>query len=384
MRPRLALASLAFLALTTTASADDSGQFIVRLGRDTVGVERYTRSASQTVVDQLGRAPRVLRRHFVYDYTNGELSKMSMVVTPPGAAQPTQTVNVTLGPDSIRIQIQSGSAPPQSSSVAWAKGTVIAPLSSPWTAYESQTMRLARGKADSLRSTMVILGLPELLWLRVRKLGRDSVEILNQHDDLYHARVDKQGRILGVLPIAGTGKFGLERVSTLDLDGMTAAFAAREKAGAGLGVLSPRDTVRATAAGAALWIDYGRPGKRGRAIYGSVVPYGEVWRTGANAATQFRTDKALAFGGSVVPAGFYTLWTLPTAGGWKLIINSETGQWGTERKADKDLYTLEMKVTALPEAVERFTIHVDPTTTGGVLNLDWDTTRASAEFTVQP
>jgi hypothetical protein len=384
MRPRLALASLAFLALTTTASADDSGQFIVRLGRDTVGVERYTRSASQTVVDQLGRAPRVLRRHFVYDYTNGELSKMSMVVTPPGAAQPTQTVNVTLGPDSIRIQIQSGSAPAQSSSVAWAKGTVIAPLSSPWTAYESQTMRLARGKSDSLRSTMVILGLPELLWLRVRKLGRDSVEILNQHDDIYHARVDKQGRILGVLPIAGTGKFGLERVSTLDLDGMTAAFAAREKAGAGLGVLSPRDTVRATAAGAALWIDYGRPGKRGRAIYGSVVPYGEVWRTGANAATQFRTDKALAFGGTVVPAGSYTLWTLPTAGGWKLIINSETGQWGTEHKADKDLYTLAMKVTALPEEVERFTIHVDPTATGGVLNLDWDTTRASAEFTVQP
>jgi hypothetical protein len=114
------------------------------------------------------------------------------------------------------------------------------------------------------------------------------------------------------------------------------------------------------------------------------VPYGEVWRTGANAATQFKTDKSLDFGGTVVPAGFYTLWTLPSASGWKLIINSETGQWGTEHKADKDLYTIDMKSSVLPAAVERFTISVEPSGEGGVLNLDWDTTRASAAFRVKP
>ena len=106
-------------------------------------------------------------------------------------------------------------------------------------------------------------------------------------------------------------------------------------------------------------IDYGRPAKRGRVVFGGVVPYGKVWRTGANAATQFKTDKALDFGGTIVPAGFYTLWTLPTAKGWKLIVNGETGQWGTEHKPDKDLYTIDMQVTTLPQAVERFTIHVE-------------------------
>jgi hypothetical protein len=127
--------------------------------------------------------------------------------------------------------------------------------------------------------------------------------VWNEHEDLYHARVDKDGRILGVLPISGTGKFSVDRVASLDLAAMTASFAAREQSGAGMGMLSPRDTVRvANAGGAALWIDYGRPGKRGREIYGSVVPYGAVWRTGANAATQFKTDKALDFGGTVVPA----------------------------------------------------------------------------------
>jgi hypothetical protein len=131
-------------------------------------------------------------------------------------------------------------------------------------------------------------------------------------------------------------------------------------------------------------VDYGRPRKRGRTVFGSVVPFGDVWRTGANAATQFKTDKALDFGGTIVPAGFYTLWTIPAAGGWKFIINSETGQWGTEHKPDKDLYTLDMQVRTLPQAVESFTISIVPTPQGGLLNLDWDTTQASAAFTVAP
>ena len=105
-------------------------------------------------------------------------------------------------------------------------------------------------------------------------------------------------------------------------------------------------------------------------MFGGVVPFGAVWRTGANAATQFKTDKALDFGGTVVPAGFYTLWTVPSAAGWKCILNGETGQWGTAHNSEKDLYTIDMKMTALPQAVEQFTIGVDPTPEGGVLYLD--------------
>jgi hypothetical protein len=115
-----------------------------------------------------------------------------------------------------------------------------------------------------------------------------------------------------------------------------------------------------------------------------VVPFGEVWRTGANAATQFKTDKALDFGGVTVPAGFYTLWTVPSPNGWKLIVNSETGQWGTEHKAEKDLYTIPLATSALPESVERFTIAVQASAQGGTIMLDWDATRASASFTVKP
>lgn len=379
-----AAVSLALVALAGPAAADDSGNFVVRLGQDTTSVEHYTRTPSRIEVNQVGRAPRVLKRHFIYDFTKGAISKLAVTVTAPASTTPTQTIDATFGPDSMFMQIKAGAAPAQNVHVAMPPGTVVIALSSPWAVYEKSIAKLVQGKSDSLRSPMYLIGADAMNWLSLHKLGRDSVELFNDHGDLFHVRVDKAGHVLGVLPISGTGKFSVERVPTLDLDAMTAVFAAREQAGAGVGVLSPRDTVRASVGGAALSVDYGRPGKRGRVIYGNVVPYGEVWRTGANAATQFRTDKALDFGGTVVPAGFYTMWTLPTANGWKLIINSQTGQWGTAHDAAKDLYTIDMKVSALPQPVERFTISVDPSAEGGVLNLDWDTTRASAAFAVKP
>jgi hypothetical protein len=382
---RMSPALLAALAIAVPAAAKESGSFVVRLGQDTTSVEQYLRAGTHLDVRQVGRAPRVLARHLSVDYDHGAISRLELVVTPPGSAKPTQTIHAHVDSDSLRVTIQNGDAPAQNSAVAIPKGTLVVASSSPWAVYEGEIMKLAAGKADSLRGTMYFLGAASPDWLSLHKLGRDSVSIFNGHLDQFHAKVDKAGHILGVLPIAGTGKFSVERVPSLDVDALAASFQAREQAGAGLGVLSPRDTVRVeNAGGASLWVDYGRPGKRGRAIFGSVVPYGEVWRTGANAATQFKTDKALDFGGTVVPAGFYTLWTIPSANGWKLVINGETGQWGTKHDASKDLYTVDMSVSTLPAAVERFTIAVEPSAQGGVLNLDWDTTRASAAFTVKP
>ena len=382
MLARTILAVSFTLALAGASAADESGSFIVKLGADTTSVEHYTRTGSRVEVNQVGRAPRVLQRHFVYDLKDGALTHLTVVVTPPGSATPTQTIDVTPERDSLRIETRNGPAS-QITHVAVPPGIVIVASSSPWTMYEGQAMKLSRSRADSLRAPMYFLGAPGTGWLTLTKLGRDSVVVWNDHGDLFHARVDRDGRIQGVLPIAGTAKFGVTRVASLDLPGYTDSFAGRELRGAGLGVLSPRDTVRASAAGATLWIDYGRPAKRGRAVYGGIVPYGEVWRTGANAATQFRTDKDLVINGTPVPAGFYTLWTLPTATGWKLIINSETGQWGTAHNPAKDLYTISTNVNALPDPVEKFTITIDPNANGGALNFDWDTTRVQVPFTVK-
>ncbi len=146
-------------------------------------------------------------------------------------------------------------------------------------------------------------------------------------------------------------------------------IAAVDPAGAQQPPASPRDTVRATIGTASVMIDYGRPSKRGREIWGGLVPYDATWRLGANGATQIRTDKDLVIGGVTLPAGFYTLWLVPTPTAATLVVNSQTGQWGTAYDATKDLLRIPMTLRAdLPTMEERFTIKVE----GGELVLLWD------------
>jgi hypothetical protein len=135
---------------------------------------------------------------------------------------------------------------------------------------------------------------------------------------------------------------------------------------------SPRDTARATIGTAHVVIDYGRPSKRGRDIFGGLVPYGQVWRTGANAATVLQTDQPLWIDTLKVPAGTYTLYTLPSATGWQLIVNKEVGQWGLVYHPEFDLGRVPMTVatTTASPAVEKFLIKVGK----GWLRLRWDTT----------
>jgi hypothetical protein len=144
---------------------------------------------------------------------------------------------------------------------------------------------------------------------------------------------------------------------------------------------SPPGTAEVTFAdGKKVTIDYSRPSAKGRKVYGGLVPYGQVWRTGANEATSLKTDTDLVIGGTTVPAGSYTLYTVPASGSWKLIINKQTGQWGTNYEQGQDLARVDMNVTTVSQPVEQFTISFDKT--GGdsaKLNLDWEKTRASVE-----
>ena len=133
--------------------------------------------------------------------------------------------------------------------------------------------------------------------------------------------------------------------------------------------------------GKTVTIKYSRPSMRGRKIYGGLVPYGQVWRTGANAATSMTTDTNLNIGGTTVPAGSYTLYTLPGENSWQLIINQQTGQWGTVYNQAQDLARIAMKVGQLPSGLETFTISLDKTgARAATLKLDWENTTASVNI----
>jgi len=141
--------------------------------------------------------------------------------------------------------------------------------------------------------------------------------------------------------------------------------------------------------GKTITIKYSRPHikdpKTGetRKIMGGVVPYGKEWRTGANEATSFVTTADLDISGTKVPAGSYTLYTLPSEGTWKLIVSKKTGQWGIPYPgAQDDLARIDMKKTSLPQPVEQFTISFENRgPNAGVLNMEWEHTRVAVDFT---
>ena len=161
--------------------------------------------------------------------------------------------------------------------------------------------------------------------------------------------------------------------------GLPQAFAQDKPAPA-----SPPAQASAKIGAATVTIDYARPSIRGRKIMGGLVPFDKVWRTGANAATTLKTDAALEIGGVAVPAGTYTIYTLPGEKAWKLIINKQTGQWGTQYDQAQDHARIDLKVESIPQPVELFTITLAGTGAGaGLLSMEWESTKLSVPFVVK-
>ena len=141
--------------------------------------------------------------------------------------------------------------------------------------------------------------------------------------------------------------------------------------------LSPPAMAAVTVGGKAIVVHYSSPSIRGRKIMGAVVPYGQIWRTGANPATSFVTAGNIKIGDLSVPAGSYTLYTLPAAPGtpWLLIINKQTGQWGTVYKPEMDLGRTPMHFDKLPAPQEVMSISFEKTVANSTeLHVRWETT----------
>jgi hypothetical protein len=133
--------------------------------------------------------------------------------------------------------------------------------------------------------------------------------------------------------------------------------------------------------GKSIHVDYSSPRMRGRKIFGDLVPYGEVWRVGANEATTFVLDTNVTVGGKNVPAGSYTLFAIPNADSWTLIVSKQTREWGVPYPGEQDDFArVPMKASKLPSPVENFTIAFEQDAATCTMHLDWETTRASVEI----
>ena len=147
---------------------------------------------------------------------------------------------------------------------------------------------------------------------------------------------------------------------------------------------SPHESTSGTIAGKKITVEYGRPYKKGRKIFGGLEPLGKVWRTGADEATTFTTEADLMVGEIHVPAGTYSLFTIPDDGKWTLVLNKTAKQWGAfEYDQGQDLGRTPMKVSSVDSPLEQLAISIEPTSgKNGTLKIAWDQTVATADIVV--
>jgi hypothetical protein len=174
----------------------------------------------------------------------------------------------------------------------------------------------------------------------------------------------------------------IKLIAVCTLLALAAAFAAPGRAQVGGNVASPPAKADCKFSdGKTIHIDYSSPRMKGRKIFGDLVPYGEPWRAGANEATTFVIDADMNVGGKTVPAGSYTLFALPTAVAWTLIISKQTGEWGIPYPGESyDFARVPMKLSKLDSPMENFMIAFDQSSATCTLRLAWESTRASVQI----
>lgn len=392
------------LLLAIAACKDDgpaeSYGFVATLGNDTVSVEHVTRSPHLLTSEEVDRFPLVRMRHIAIDLADdGRLTGMVMEVRTPSGKTPAErerTVVAEFTPDSVRISITDSAGVTRRNFRTGGALTVphISMLYSVIELEIASAMRLsaAAGKprTDSIPFRQFYpdrdVGPSFVLhsgW--VHPTAGDSVVL--RHDWLSGSgdvTIDSAGRLLTYSGMRSTYKVQVRRITEpADIEAIGARFAAAEQK-AGAAQLSVRDTARGSIGSATITIDYGRPLARGRTLLGSVINYDRVWRTGANAATQFTTTAPISIAGLAVPAGTYTLWTVPHTTGVDLIVNRQSGQWGTEYSSAQDLGTVKLTTSEVATPVEKFTISVVAEGAGrGALALEWGTFRWRAPITAR-
>ncbi len=363
-------------------SPDEPRAFVTTLGSDTVSVEVFTRDATNITGIHVDRIPftKITEYSIGIDELGNTTSLDATITIPdtnPGGPAP-QSVSIRVAGETATVTREGGQNP-GTSEVTVPQGVILSLGRNDVASFvfEQVAMHLRNGEQINL------LGASNAA-VRANASGvidTDTV-FMDYFGQQRKAWTDAQGQLLGVSGEGTTNKSETRRVPPFLVGAMADRWAALDAAGSGLGTPSPGATTNATVDGADLEVAYSQPAMRGRAIWGGLVPNGEVWRTGANAATHFTTSRDLMFGEHMLAAGTYTLWSLYQDGAYSLIVNDQTNQWGTAYDAAQDLFSVPMTSRTLDAPQERFTIGVEDTDEGGNLVLTWDTLSWSVPFMV--
>ena len=373
--------------------------FITRLGLDTISVESVTRQGNTLTSDEVDRFPRVRLRHTVIQLAaDGSIRHLVMDIHTPSepANERERKVVADVTTDAVHIS-KTDSTGTVKRDFATGGAIVVAHVPQMYSLYELYFAAALKHAAASKAPSGTPVQMRQFYIDREFDrfpLGRASVRPLEggkaqiTHDWLSgtgEATVDSSYHMLAYSGDRTTYKVEVNRLaSPPDIKSIGNRFEAIEAKTGIVKQLSVRDTVRSQIGKSMFMVDYGRPLLRGRKLLGDVLPYDHVWRTGANAATQFTTSGPIKLAGMQVPAGTYTLWTVPHAAGVDLIVNRQVGQWGTEYDGSRNLGITRMNTQTLSTPVEEFTISIEPgDRQHGTLAIKWGSFKWIAPIDIQ-
>ncbi|HLL45937.1 MAG TPA: DUF2911 domain-containing protein [Longimicrobiaceae bacterium] len=385
----LLLASVATAAGPAAAQAarPDSAALVTVLGRDTIALERWVRTGNRIEAEAVVRAPSTSLRRYSLDLApSGGMRRFEERVLDPASpgGSPRRVETIEAADSGWTRRVTEGDSTRSSRVQAGADAL-------PWVDLVHWPFELAlRSVPASGTATRPFLAAGRPLAYTLARTAPGQVTLTHPMRGPSTVRTDAAGRLLGLDAAQTTRKVVVTRVPWVDVEGPARRWAEADRAGRGMGELSGRAREEFTVAGAKIELDYGVPVRRGRDIFPAVVAWGQVWRTGANRATHFSTDRPLVLGDPAagptlaVTAGEYTLFSAPEAAGGLLIVSRQTGQNGTAHDPARDLGRVRMRRTTVAEPVERFTIRAEPAgTKGGALRISWDRSVFEVPFTVQ-
>ena len=366
------------IAACSPTDGPENASFVTLLGNDTLAVEQFEKTDSSITTRVILRSPEVQISTYILHFDEmGGIERMVQTDHSPVNGFESDGVtarSMTKIGDSLEVEILRDEE----------LVTYRAPFEEgllPFIDMVHWPYELAFNKAAEVESDTImqpLLSGNRILDFTIAPIDEDSMTIRHPFRGVMGVQVDGDGDIMHLDAGLTTRKLKVHRTENLDMNALAQRFADKP-----VGELSGAVSAEFSFKDANFRVEFGSPKKRGRDLFGNIVPWGERWRTGANRATHFYTSRDLMFGDLEVPAGEYTLFTIPEPDGGTLIINKQTGQNGRSYDESRDLGRVPMEISTIDETVEAFSISVEETEEGGELNLAWGNTVFKTDFTVQ-
>lgn len=370
-------------ACEKTAPEQTSVGFVTLLGNDTLAVEQFEQTDSGISAKVVLRSPETTFSSYnlTLDETGGiqQMTRTDYSLESGFNGEGTISQTIERQGDSLHVEVQTDEGT-ESYNAPYQEGVLPFIDMVHWP-FEVAFVNAVDVEADTVNQ-------PMFTWSNISNfviadIEEDSMTVRHPFRGVMGVDLADNGGIAFLDAGLTTRKLKVHRTSDIDINAIGQRFAVADQRGNPFGSLSGAVTSEFSFLDTDFRVDYGSPQKRGRELFGSIVPWGERWRTGANRATHFYTSSDLQFGDVTMPAGEYTLYTIPQPDGGTLIINKQTEQNGNSYDESQDLGRVSMEISTHEEVTEAFTIMVEEAGEGGVINLIWGDTIFSTNFEIE-